>query len=95
MSISQTHVQICCSEPISMHTSHTERTRITHPPTKPCYRLSTWDTTLSQRAAGSPDSLAPNPYDVVVHQAQEDIKQVAAGLVQGTALEKQVGGAHG
>lgn len=46
-------------------------------------------------AAGSPDSLAPNPYDVVVHQAQEEIEQAATGLIQRTALEKQVGDALG
>lgn len=84
------HVQTRSSEHINMHTPHTQRTQITHPPAKPCHGPSTWGTTLYQRAAGSPDSLAPDPYDVVVHQAQEDIKQAAAGLVQGAALEKQV-----
>lgn len=46
-------------------------------------------------AAGGPDSPAPDPHGVVVHQVQEDIEQVAAGLVQGAALEKQVGDARG
>ena len=60
-----------------------------HPPTRPCCGLSKWGMIPFQRAAaGSPDSLAPNPYDMVVHQAQEEIEQAAAGLVQRAALEK-------
>lgn len=95
MCADHTHMQTRCLEHINMHTPYTERTQITHPPTKPCHGPSTWGTTLYQRAAGSSDSLAPDPYDVVVHQAQEDIEQATAGLIQGAALERQVGGACG
>lgn len=35
-----------------------------------------------------PDSLAPDPDDVVVHQPQEEIEKAVAGLIQGGTLEK-------
>lgn len=52
---------------------------------------------LSAKEAAAADSLAPDPDDVVVHQAQEDVEEATAGLVQGAALERQAartGGGH-
>lgn len=89
-----------------MRTPHTQRAQGTHHhclgihesrchthPRSPAMNCPHTAQPFVKVAAGSPDSLAPNPYDVVVHQAQEVIEQAAAGFVQRAALEKQVGDA--